>query len=80
MLSDFASMWGGHLSRTIFANYRIEQTRADAEPTHSAACRVGLNAVKFEESEIDKLLLEGDIESPQIEWVALVVLAPKIDG
>lgn len=57
------------LRQINIAKHPIEMCRADSNEILSVPCQAGRKERKFENNDIDKLLLQEVMESAQTEWV-----------
>lgn len=78
MLSEFESMWDGHLGRISTAKHRIELSDPNTAPVLSAPPHDGPKTREFERIEVDKMLAENVIEPAQTEWASPIVFTPKM--
>lgn len=80
LLTEFTSMWDGHLGTIQTVKHRIDLDPPKAKPIHSAPYRAGPAARQLEREEIDKMLRMGVIEPAQTEWASPIVFVPKKTG
>lgn len=72
MLSQFQSIWHGHLSCIHVAKHRVELLHLDSAPY-----RAGPNTREFEKPETDKMLVENIIKPAQTEKAAPIVFVSR---
>lgn len=76
-LSEFESMWDGHLGWIRIAKHWIGLTADDTHPIQCAPYIYGLYPQELEWMGIAKMLAMDNIEPTQTEWAAPVVFALK---
>lgn len=64
-LSDFKSMWDGHLGRVRNAKHWIGLSESDAKPINSSLYHTGPKARELEKKKIGKMLSRRVIESAE---------------
>lgn len=77
MLTEFLSMWDGHLGRIIVAEHWIKLLNKNTQPVHSACNRAGPKIRKIEKSKIEKMLALNIVSSVQTEWTTHTEFASK---
>lgn len=79
MLSEFESMWDGHLGTIRQTKHRIE-LKPDSKPVHQPPYRNGPDGRERERQEIQKMLDMDVIEEAECEWASPILFVPKPDG
>lgn len=67
LMSNYKSIWNGHLGRIFVTKHRIELTTAEHRPVHSPTHRAGPCQRKLEKDEVYKILNEGVAEPANSE-------------
>lgn len=70
MLTQFKSMWDGHVSLIEPLQHRIELQHSKDFSLHSTPYRGTAKAREFETQELDRMLAMDMIEPPEAEWVS----------
>lgn len=73
-------MWDDHLGRISVAEHHIKFLDDNVQPVHLALYRAEPNTREFAKIESEEMLKDNIIEPAQMEWVAPIVFAPKLDG
>lgn len=73
ILTDFASVWDGHLWRINMSRHRILLANEEVKQLHSALCRAKPAARKFSTAEINQMLKERVTRPAATKLVAHIV-------
>lgn len=80
MVTQFPSLWDGHLLLMSVTRHRIELTPNVSCPAHSAPYRAGPRRMELERERVKKMKKEGVVEPAMTKWASTVVCSSEKDG
>lgn len=79
MMSEYASMWDGHLKKKSVANHYINLNPPNAPPNNAAPYRAGPQQRQLEKEELEQILKVCKAGPNTTEWASPLVFVPKKD-